>query len=122
MNDAMMRRMHLVGMVNPPTSQYAENWRNPLGRADWLRASFYTDLGRTLERGLFDMIFFADALAVPEAADGSYDTTLLTGGKEASTWIPSRPSRSSPAPPAASGSARPCRRASCRHTRSRGSC
>ncbi|MGO2468443.1 MAG: NtaA/DmoA family FMN-dependent monooxygenase [Microbacterium gubbeenense] len=73
--------MHLVGMVNPPTSQYAENWRNPLGRADWLRASFYTDLGRTLERGLFDMIFFADALAVPEAADGSYDTTLLTGGK-----------------------------------------
>ncbi|MGO1306137.1 MAG: NtaA/DmoA family FMN-dependent monooxygenase [Microbacterium gubbeenense] len=77
----MTRQMHLVGMVNPPTSQYAENWRNPLGRADWLSARFYTDLGRTLERGLFDMIFFADALAVPEAADGSYDTTLLTGGK-----------------------------------------
>ena len=28
------RRIHLVGMVNPPTSQYAENWRNPLGRCD----------------------------------------------------------------------------------------
>jgi len=75
------RRIHLVGMVNPPTSQYAENWRNPLGRADWLRGEFYADLGRTLERGLFDMIFLADALAVPEDADGDYAVTLETGGK-----------------------------------------
>lgn len=75
------RRMHFVGMVNPPTSQYAENWRNPLGRSDWLRGDFYADLGRTLERGLFDMIFFADALAVPEDRDGNFATTLETGGK-----------------------------------------
>jgi FMN-dependent oxidoreductase (nitrilotriacetate monooxygenase family) len=73
--------MHLVGMVNPPTSQYAENWRNPLGRADWLSERFYTDLARTLERGCFDLIFFADALAVPEDAAGDYGTTLRTGGK-----------------------------------------
>jgi len=73
--------MHLVGMVNPPTSQYAENWRNPLGRSDWLSGRFFADLGRTLERGRFDMIFFADALAVPEAADGTYDATVRTGGK-----------------------------------------
>ena len=73
--------MHLVGMVNPPTSQYAENWRNPLGRADWLSGRFYQDLGRTLERGLFDMIFFADALAVPEDGAGDYATTLRTAGK-----------------------------------------
>lgn len=75
------RRMHLVGMVNPPTSQYAENWRDPLGRADWLSGRFYTDLARTLERGLFDMVFFADALAVPEDGRGDYATTLRTAGK-----------------------------------------
>lgn len=75
------RQMHLVGMVNPPTSQYAENWRNPLGRADWLSGRFYADLARTLERGLFDMIFFADALAVPEDGRGDYATTLRTAGK-----------------------------------------
>lgn len=75
------RRMHLVAMVNPPTSQYAENWRNPLGRADWLTGRFYTDLARTLERGLFDMVFFADALAVPEDHAGDYATTLRTAGK-----------------------------------------
>lgn len=73
--------MHLVGMVNPPTSQYAENWRNPLGRSDWLSGRFFTDLARTLERGCFDLIFFADALAVPEDAAGEYATTLRTGGK-----------------------------------------
>ncbi|WP_290514320.1 hypothetical protein [Aeromicrobium sp.] len=70
-----------MGMVNPPTSQYAENWRNPLGRADWLSGRFFTDLARTLERGCFDLIFFADALAVPEDAAGEYATTLRTGGK-----------------------------------------
>ena len=73
--------MHLVAMVNAPTSQYAENWRNPLGRSDWLQAGFFSDLGRLLERGLFDMIFFADALAVPEDAAGEFATTLETGGK-----------------------------------------
>ena len=75
------RQMHLVGMVNPPTSQYAENWRDPLGRSDWLSGRFYADLARTLERGCFDMIFFADALAVPEDSDGDYGTTLRTAGK-----------------------------------------
>lgn len=78
---ASQRRMHLVGMVNPPTSQYAENWRNPVGRHDWLSGRFFTDLARTLERGCFDMIFFADALAVPEDAHGDYATTLRTAGK-----------------------------------------
>ena len=73
--------MHLVAMVNPPTSQYAENWRHPLSRQDWLDARFYQDLGRTLERGCFDMLFLPDSLAVPEDQNGSYDTTLRTGGK-----------------------------------------
>ena len=75
--------MHLVAMVNPPTSQYAENWRHPLSRQDWLSADFYTDLARTLERGCFDMVFFPDALAIPEDGEGSYVTTVHTGGKGA---------------------------------------
>ncbi|WP_213817051.1 NtaA/DmoA family FMN-dependent monooxygenase [Glaciihabitans sp. dw_435] len=78
-----MRQARLVALVNPPTSQYAANWSNPLTRADWLRGSFYTDLGRLLERGRFDMVFLADALAVPEDADGEIATTLRTGGKGA---------------------------------------
>lgn len=70
-------------MVNPPTSQYSENWRHPLSRQDWLTADFYLDLGRTLERGCFDMLFLPDALAVPEDSAGDYATTVRTGGKGA---------------------------------------
>ncbi len=73
--------MNLVAMVTAPTSQYAENWRHPLSRKDWLSARFYTDLARTLERGCFDMMFMADALAVPEDGNGNIDTTVRTGGK-----------------------------------------
>ena len=75
------KTMNLVAMVTAPTSQYAENWRHPLARTDWLCAQFYTDLARTLERGCFDMMFMADALAVPEDGAGSYATTVRTGGK-----------------------------------------
>lgn len=32
--------MHVVAMVNPPTSQYAESWRHPLSRTDRLGADF----------------------------------------------------------------------------------
>ena len=68
--------IHLVAMVNPPASQYAENWRHPLSRQDWLDARFYRDLGRTLERGCFDMLFLTDTLAIPEDQNGSYDTRV----------------------------------------------
>ncbi|GAA4428892.1 LLM class flavin-dependent oxidoreductase [Georgenia halophila] len=71
----------LVAMVNPPTSQYSENWRHPLARTDWLDARFYADLARTLERGGFAMMFMPDALAIPEDGAGSYATTVRTGGK-----------------------------------------
>ncbi len=73
--------MHLIAMVNPPTTAYGENWSNPLSRHDWLSGRFYADLARTLERGCFDMMFFADALAIPEDHDGNYATTVRTGGK-----------------------------------------
>jgi len=78
-----MKRARLVALVNPPTSQYSGNWSNPLSRSDWLRGSFYADLGRLLERGCFDMVFLADALAIPEDANGDIATTLRTGGKGA---------------------------------------
>lgn len=76
-------RMRLVAMVNAPTSQYAEAWRHPLARTDWLDVGFYTDLAQTLERGCFDMMFLPDALAVPEDHAGDYATTLRTAGKGA---------------------------------------
>lgn len=76
-------RMTLIGLVNPPTSRYAAGWSHPDARTDWLRAGFYVDTARTLERGHFDLMFLPDTLAVPEDADGDVATTLRTGGKGA---------------------------------------
>lgn len=77
----MNRYLRLVGMVHPPTSKFSESWRNPLGRADFLDSAFTVDIARTLERGRFDAVFFADSLAIPEDAHGDIATTLETGGK-----------------------------------------
>jgi len=30
--------MHPVATMNPPPGQYAENWRHPFSRQDWLDA------------------------------------------------------------------------------------
>jgi len=78
-----VRQVHLVAMVQAPTSQYAEGWRHPASRTDWLDVGYYTDLARTLERGCFDMVFLPDSLAVPEDHAGDVGTTLRTGGKGA---------------------------------------
>lgn len=73
--------MRLVAMVQAPTGQYADAWRHPMSRQDWLDARFYVDLARTLERGCFDLMFVPDALAVPEDRNGDFATTVRTGGK-----------------------------------------
>ncbi len=76
-----MKQARLVAIVNPPTTNYSESWRHPMARTDWLSTQFFTDLGRLLERGRFDMVFLADALAIPEDAEGDYRTSVRTAGK-----------------------------------------
>ncbi|PPF43968.1 dibenzothiophene desulfurization enzyme [Pseudoclavibacter sp. AY1F1] len=75
-------------MVNPPTQRFAAAWRHPDSDRDWLRAGFYVDIARLLERGGFDVMFMPDALAVPEDALGDVTTTLASGGKGAVTLDP----------------------------------
>lgn len=36
-------QIHLVAVVNPPPGRYAENWRHPLSRQDWLDARLSGD-------------------------------------------------------------------------------
>ncbi len=47
------------------TSVYAGSWRHPAADLRFLEASYYADLGRLLERGCFDLMFFDDRLAMP---------------------------------------------------------
>ena len=54
-------------------------WRFPASESGWLQADYYQHIARTLEKGLFDMAFFADILAVPDRYQGSPDSQLRYG-------------------------------------------
>jgi FMN-dependent oxidoreductase (nitrilotriacetate monooxygenase family) len=52
-------------------------WRHPRDRADrYIDLSYWTDLAKTLERGLFDSLFLADVLGVYDVYGGDTDTAL----------------------------------------------
>ncbi len=60
----MSRKMHLAQfLVHGPTYHSLAMWRHPRTAAagyDWSRPALYQHIARVCERGLFDMVFFAD--------------------------------------------------------------
>lgn len=60
------RQMSLVGFMQAGNvTVYAGSWRHPATEHGFLTAGYYQKLGRTLEAGCFDMMFFDDRLAMP---------------------------------------------------------
>lgn len=58
--------MHL-GVLANPTGNHVASWRHPGAAADAaVNVRHYIELAQTAERGLFDMIFLADAVATRE--------------------------------------------------------
>jgi FMN-dependent oxidoreductase (nitrilotriacetate monooxygenase family) len=57
-------------------------WRHPRDRSrDYKRLDYWTELSRTLERGLFDGLFLADVLGVYDVFGGSPDAALRHGAQ-----------------------------------------
>jgi FMN-dependent oxidoreductase (nitrilotriacetate monooxygenase family) len=60
----MSRKMHLAQfLVHGPTYHSLAMWRHPKTAAagyDWSRPALYQHIAQVCERGLFDMVFFAD--------------------------------------------------------------
>src|SRR5690242_2936683 len=56
-------------------------WDHPRMRDhyDWRQPEVYQDLARVCERGIFDMMIFADVLAIPGAYQNSQDTYIKYG-------------------------------------------
>jgi FMN-dependent oxidoreductase (nitrilotriacetate monooxygenase family) len=55
-------------------------WRHPRDRSgEYTRLSYWTDMARLLERGLFDGLFLADVLGVYDVHGGSPDAALRGG-------------------------------------------
>ncbi len=70
-----------AAMIALPLFQFAGAWRHPGNRTDWLRTSFWTQMGRQLEADGYDLLFLPDALATARDHDGTTDAIISTGAK-----------------------------------------
>lgn len=76
------RQMALVGFMQAGNvTVYSESWRHPATEHCFLTAGYYEKLGRTLEEGCFDMMFFDDRLAMPGIYGGSVADAVRLGAR-----------------------------------------
>jgi FMN-dependent oxidoreductase (nitrilotriacetate monooxygenase family) len=78
------RKMHLLGFVQHGVINHASTmWAHPRDKVGyhWSRPEYWRDLGRTMERGLFDAMFIADELAPYTTYEGSSDSTVRYAGQ-----------------------------------------
>jgi long-chain alkane monooxygenase len=75
-----VRKMHLAQfLMHAPTYHSLAMWRHPRTAAApyrWDRPELYQHIARVCERGLFDMVFFADLIFISDTYTGSMAPTL----------------------------------------------
>ena len=95
----MTRQMTLVGFMQAGNvTVYSGSWRYPSADLGFLSMDYYARIGKVLEEGKFDCVFFDDRLAMPGVYGGSVaeavrygarpvklDLTAVLGGVIAST-------------------------------------
>src|SRR5262249_33189145 len=75
-------KMALVAFMQAgSTSVYAGSWRHPATEHGYLDASYYAKIGRQLEEGCFDLMFFDDRLAMPGIYGGSVSEAVRRGAR-----------------------------------------
>lgn len=62
-------------------SVYAGSWRHPATEHGYLDASYYAKIGRQLEQGCFDLMFFDDRLAMPGIYGGAVVEAVRHGAR-----------------------------------------
>lgn len=76
------RQMALVGFMQASNvSVYAGSWLHPDSSDQFLTAEYYQHIGRVLEQGCFDMLFFDDRLAMPGIYGNSVADTVRSGAR-----------------------------------------
>lgn len=84
------RQLHLGGFeIASHVAHSHAAWRHPASEPDFFGPDYWHRVGRTLERGLFDFVFFADLLAVPTNFGGDEDEALRRGTQASATIDPS---------------------------------
>ena len=76
------RQMSLVAFMQAGNvTVYSGSWRHPATEHTFLDQRYYQKLGRTLEEGCFDMMFFDDRLAMPGIYGGSVAEAVRVGAR-----------------------------------------
>lgn len=86
----MSRELHLAGFLiaSQVTHSHAA-WRHPGSETDYFGPDYYQRVARTLERGKFDFLFFADLLATPRRFGDDIREPLRRGTQASATIDPS---------------------------------
>ncbi len=86
----MTKQLHLGGfqIASQVTHSHAA-WRHPGSDTDFTRPEYYHRIGRILERGKFDFVFFADLLAAPAQYGADITEPLRRGTQATATLDPS---------------------------------
>ncbi len=75
------RKMRLVAFLKAgPTSHHHGMWRHPETDNSFLDPAWYEQLARTLEKGFFDCLFFADVMGLYDYYNGNFNTFVAKGG------------------------------------------
>jgi FMN-dependent oxidoreductase (nitrilotriacetate monooxygenase family) len=83
------RQMHLCGLlIAGPVVHSHALWRNPDRDTDFLGLEHYAHIARTLERGRFDFLFFADRLAIADRFGDGLDLGIRHGDQDATRMDP----------------------------------
>jgi FMN-dependent oxidoreductase (nitrilotriacetate monooxygenase family) len=78
----MTRQMTLVGFMQAGNvTVYSGSWRYPSADLGFLSMDYYTRIGRVLEEGRFDCVFFDDRLAMPGVYGGSVAEAVRYGAR-----------------------------------------
>lgn len=74
------RQVALIGFLQAQNcTTIPAAWRHPEARHDVTNVGFYQDIAKILERGLFDLGFFDDRLAMPDMYGGDHRHTVEHG-------------------------------------------
>ncbi|WP_099021157.1 LLM class flavin-dependent oxidoreductase [Mycolicibacterium palauense] len=74
--------MSLVAFMQAgSTSVYSGSWRHPATEHGYLDTSYYAKIGRQLEEGCFDLMFFDDRLAMPGIYGNSVAEAVRYGAR-----------------------------------------
>lgn len=84
------RHIHLAAFLIAGNGAHSHAmWRHPLTRrGGFLDPDYYVEIARTLERGLFDLAFFADRLAMSDRYGENLDVGARYGDQDATRLDP----------------------------------